>query len=240
MSVPCNYRPISNLNCISKVLERLFLSRFQAHILASPNFNQYQSAYRPGCSTETALQLLLGRIYSESDEGKPTLLISLDLSSAFDVIDHVILLKRLSHSFGVTGTAYFWIQSYLCGRTQSVRIGRHLSASTPCSVGVLQGSVLGPLLFLIYTSPIAQAHHIEQQQCNTLMTRNSICRYVAPTSYSKHVNSLQQCLASLHIWFCENGMALNRSKSVAIISGTSQRVKFYTCKRIWHSHSTVR
>jgi len=58
-SVPSNYRPISNLNFISKVLERLFLSRFQAYILASPNFNQYQSAYCPGCSTETALQLLL-------------------------------------------------------------------------------------------------------------------------------------------------------------------------------------
>ena len=103
----------------------------------------------------------------QSDEGKPTLLISLDLSSAFDVIDDVILLKWLSHSFGVTCTAYSWIQSYLCGRTQSVRIGRHSSTSTPCSVGVPQGSVLGPLLFPIYTSPIytiAQTHHIEQQQ----------------------------------------------------------------------------
>jgi len=68
-SLPSNYRPISNLNFISKVLERLFLSRFQPHILSSTNFNRYQSAYRPGCSTETALQLLLDRIYSMSDEG---------------------------------------------------------------------------------------------------------------------------------------------------------------------------
>ena len=74
-SVPSNYRPISNLNFISKVLERLFLSRFQSHILKSPNFNSHQSAYRRYCSTETSLQLLLDHVDSAADEGKPTLLI---------------------------------------------------------------------------------------------------------------------------------------------------------------------
>jgi len=91
--VPSNYRPISNMNFISKILERLFLARFQPHILNSSNFNQYQSAYRPGCSMETALQLLLDRIYSTADAGKLTLLTSLDLSAAFDTIDHTLLLK---------------------------------------------------------------------------------------------------------------------------------------------------
>ena len=87
---------------------------------------------------------------SESDEGKPTLLISLDLSSAFEVIDHAILLKRLSHNLGVSSTAY----SFSPTSVTDVRVGRHSSASTPCSVGVPQGSVLGQLLFSIYTSPI--------------------------------------------------------------------------------------
>jgi len=81
------------MNFISKILERLFLARFQPHILNSSNFNQYQSAYRPGCSMETALQLLLDRIYSTADAGKLTLLTSLDLSAAFDTIDHTLLLK---------------------------------------------------------------------------------------------------------------------------------------------------
>jgi len=116
-----NYRPIFNLNFISKVLERLFLSRFQRHILDSPNFNRYQSAYRPGCSTETALQLLLDRISSASDKGKPMLLVSLDLSAAFDMVDHATLLKRLSCSCGVSGVVHSLIKSYRFGRTQSVR-----------------------------------------------------------------------------------------------------------------------
>ena len=166
-SVPSNYRPISNLNFISKILERLFLSRFQSHILNSPNFNKYQSAYRPGCSTETAVQLLLDRIYSAGDAGRPTLLISLDMSAAFDTIDHSVLLRRLSCSFGIVGNVHSWIQSYLTGRTQSVRIGSHSAPPDPAFVGVPQGSVLGPLLFSIYTSPIstiADYHHVSQQQ----------------------------------------------------------------------------
>ena len=114
-SVPSSYRPISNLNFISKVLERLFLARFQAHILASLNFDKY----RTGCSAETVLQLLDHTTdFFYSDEGKLTLLVSLDLSAAFDMIDRAVLLKRLTCSFGVTGTVHSWTQFYLCGRTR--------------------------------------------------------------------------------------------------------------------------
>ena len=106
-SLPSSYRPISNLNFISKILERLFLHCIQSHILASPNFN-HQSAYRPGHSTETALVQLLDSIYHAADNGKATLLFSLDLSAAFDTIDHSILLQILAHSFGLTGSALTW------------------------------------------------------------------------------------------------------------------------------------
>jgi len=81
------------------------------------------------------LQLLLDRIYFMSDEGRPSLLVSLDLSAAFDMDDHATLLKQLSCSFGVSGVVHSWIESYLYGRTQSVRMGSHSSAVTPCTVG---------------------------------------------------------------------------------------------------------
>jgi len=132
------------------VLERLFLCRFQSHILKSPNFNSHQSAYRPHCCTETSLQLLLDHVYSAADEGKLTVFISLDLSAAFDTVDHSVLLKRLSCSFGVTGNVFSWIQSYLCDRTRSVRIGSHSSPPNPCLVGIPQGSVLFSIYNLTY------------------------------------------------------------------------------------------
>jgi len=108
-SVSANYRPISNLNNISKILERLYLSVLQPHILSCPAFNPLQSAYRPRHSTETALLHTLNHIYSAADRGMPTALVSLDLSAAFDTIDHSILISRLHSSFGVSGPAPAWL-----------------------------------------------------------------------------------------------------------------------------------
>jgi len=153
-SLPANYRPISNLNNISKILEKLFMARLQPHIVSSPNFNQLQSAYRALHSTETALLHTLDAIYRSSDQGRPTVLISIDLSSAFDMVDHSVLLNRLYNSFGISGTAFSWICSYIRGRSQCVRAGQSSSAYKDCFSGVSQGSVLGPLLFSVYVSPI--------------------------------------------------------------------------------------
>ena len=116
-------------------------------------------------------------------------------------------------------------ESYLIGRTQSVRIGIHSSPVTPSPVGVPQGSVLGPLLFSIYTSPIftiAQSQHVSQQQ---YADDTQLYLALSPANHSQSVSALQSCLNSLHIWFCENGMALNPNKSVAILFGTPQRLK---------------
>jgi len=100
------YRPISNLSTISKVLERLVLTRLRPHLLASPNFSQYQSAYRKGHSTETALLEVMDGVYTAADNRQVTVLISLDLSAAFDTVDHMILLQRLQSEFGVTDIPY--------------------------------------------------------------------------------------------------------------------------------------
>jgi len=116
-SLPGNYRPISNLSTISKVLERLVLTRLRPHLLASPNFSQYQSAYRKGHSTETALLEVLDGVYTAADNRQVTVLISLDLSAAFDTVDHAIVLQRLQSEFGVTDIPLSWLHSNLVGRT---------------------------------------------------------------------------------------------------------------------------
>jgi Reverse transcriptase (RNA-dependent DNA polymerase) len=152
-SLPSNYRPISNLSTISKVLERLFFNRVQSAIVSSPNFNQFQNAYRPRHCTETCPLATLDNIFSSSDSRNSTLLVSLDL--IFDSIDHFILLSRLKTSFGFDGLVYNWIESYLTGRSQIITIGNNSSASIQVASCVPQDSVLGLLLFSIHTSPIA-------------------------------------------------------------------------------------
>ena len=105
-------------------------------------------------STETSLLFTLNNVYRASDSGKPTAFVALDLSAAFDTIDHEILLNRRYISFGVSGYVWLWLQSYLSDRSQQVSIAGQSSPPTKCTVGVPQGSVLGPLLFSLYIAPV--------------------------------------------------------------------------------------
>jgi len=111
-----------------------------------------QSGFRQGHSTETAVLRVLSDILQAVDRGDSAALILLDLSAAFDPVDHEVLLKRLQMSFGIDNTAYKWFQSYLSGRHQHVRRGSTRSLLTIQLVcGVPQGNVLGPILFVLYT-----------------------------------------------------------------------------------------
>jgi len=129
-SLPVNYRPISNLSTVSKVLERLVLARLRPHLTNSKYFSKQQSAYRQGHSTKTALLDVLVSVHNAADSKEVTLLIGLDLSAAFDMVCHSTLVKRLQTEFGVSGTALSWIQSYLQDRTQFVKLGQHRSSET--------------------------------------------------------------------------------------------------------------
>ena len=218
---PANFRPISNLNNISKILERLFLSRLLPHINSSSNFNSFQSAYRPHHSTETALTLTFDNVFYAADTGSATLLVSLDLSAAFDSINHNILINRLSSCFGLTGLALDWISSYLNNRRQSVKIGDACSPLSDITYGVPQGSVLGPTLFALYTSPvsaIADAHDVLQQQ---YADDTQLYISISVKTITENTCRLESCLSDLHAWFSHNWLALNPSKSEALLLGTS-------------------
>ena len=141
---------ISNLNTISKVLERLVLARIIPHVSASPSFDVAQSAYRRRHSTETALLKITDDIYAGFSGHQSTILVALDQSAAFDCIDHSTLIHRLDRTFGVTGKALDWMRSYLRDRSTFVRWKHNSSSVFPLDTGVPQGSVLGPLLFTLY------------------------------------------------------------------------------------------
>ena len=163
---PSNYRPISNLNNISKILERLFLARLQPHLINRPHYNPFQSVI-PHTGAVTPLRQL-AVLQPFCRPGESTLLVSLDLIAAFDTIDHAILLDRLRLTYGVDGTALNWLRSYLTQRFQYVKIGQDILSSVLLSTGVPQGSVLGLILnFTSFISPIqfvAANFKVDQQQ----------------------------------------------------------------------------
>src|SRR3981081_2308319 len=145
-----SYRPISNLNFISKILERIIYNRINNHLQSFPSISPFHSTYRTFHSTETALLRISNDLLTACNKQKVTALILLDLSAAFDTTDHDILLCRLTDTFGISGKALSILSSYLLSRTHSVFIGATSSIPQTLSCGVPQGSALGPLLFSLY------------------------------------------------------------------------------------------
>ena len=146
---------MSNLSFLSKVLEKVVVNQLNSHINNSKTSNHFQSAHRKFHSTETALLKIHNEILAAMDAGKVTALTLLDLSAAFDTIDHTILLRRLDEWFGVTGKALDWFESSLTGRCQSIKLSDCLSSKADLKFVVPQGSVLCPLLFTLYTTPLS-------------------------------------------------------------------------------------
>ena len=149
-----NYRPVSGLCFISKLVEWVVASQVKCHLEANNLGNSFQSAYKSGHSTETALMSIKNDIHMSLSRGMLTALVLLDLSAAFDTIDHDGLINCLTSWFGFSGKKLNWFASYISGRSQLVKIGTILSNSADLKFGVPQGSVLGPILFSLYTTPL--------------------------------------------------------------------------------------
>ncbi len=149
-----NYRPISNLPFLSKILEKVVSSQLYSFLEKNDICEDFQSCFRPYHSTETALIRVTNDLLLSSDRGCISLLVLLDLNAAFDTIDHNILLNRLENFVGISGSALAWFKSYLSDRHQFVAVNEEVSYRSQVQYGVPQGSVLGPLLFTLYMLPL--------------------------------------------------------------------------------------
>ena len=150
-SLVSNYRPISILPCFSKILERVVVNRLNKFIAKFKILSPSQYGFRANYSTQLALIDLVDKITSGLDNSENTIGVFLDLSKAFDTIDHAILLCKLQR-YGIRGTALEWFRDYLCNRKQYVVWQNSKSTCQQITCGVPQGSILGPVLFLIYVN----------------------------------------------------------------------------------------
>ena len=221
-----SYRPISNLNFLSKILERIIHNRLLNHLATFPSLSPFQSAYRKFHSVETALLRIQNDLLLAMERRQVTALVLLDLSAAFDTIDHHILLTRLSSTFGITGPALDLLTSYLKDRNHFVQIDSHSSDTAPLTSGVPQGSVLGPLLFTLYTTPLT--HLLQDSSVSFHLYADDTQLYVSFSS-DDHLDSLTHLsltLDAVYSWLSCNRLVVNPSKTEYLLVGTKQqRVK---------------
>ena len=215
-----NFRPISNLPFLSKILEKSVAVQLINYLNYSSMFEKYQSGFRAHHSTETALIKVTNDLLLSVDSGSCAILILLDLSSVFDTVDHGILLDRLENHVGIKDTALAWFRSYLADRTFSVALGEFSSSTAPLSCGVPQGSILGPLLFSIYMLPLGQI--IRNHDINFHCYADDTQIYVPLTgSDMTQLSSVLACLSDIKCWMSQNFLQLNESKSEVLLFGPS-------------------
>uniref|UniRef100_A0A8D2Q3W3 Reverse transcriptase domain-containing protein n=1 Tax=Varanus komodoensis TaxID=61221 RepID=A0A8D2Q3W3_VARKO len=214
-----NYRPVANIPFLGKVLEWVVEGQIQALLDETDYLDPFLSGFRPGYSTESALVAVYDDLCREKGRGSASLLVLLDLSAAFDTIDHAILLNRLA-GLGVGGTALQWFRSYLSGRFQKVMLGDYGSVPWQLYHGVPQGSILSPLLFNIYMKLLGEVI----RRCglrNHQYTDDTQLYLSFSTNPGEAVAVLNRCLAKVMGWMRANKLKLNPDKTEVLLVGRS-------------------
>jgi hypothetical protein len=207
-----NYRPVSLLPCISKILEKVIHKRLYNFLLLNDVLYKSQYGFRPKHSTSNAITELSNDIITSLENKQLTLAVFLDLSKAFDTIDHMTLLDKLAH-YGVRGVALEWFRSYLTNRRQYVQVNDNRSQIDTITYGVPQGSVLGPLLFIIYTNDLPR----NLKTVKSILFADDTTIYQSSNNTEKLYKAMNEQLKILEDWFKANKLSLNASKTNYIL-----------------------
>ena len=221
-----NFRPVSNLSFISKVVEKLVLAQFNKHCSIHSLIPNYQSAYRANYSCETALTKIVNDILWAMEHQKITPLVAIDLSAAFDTVDHDILLSVLEKKFGVRDTCLDWFRSYLNARFCMVRIRDAFSSRCELKCSVPQGSLGGPSLFTVYASTIQSEvpddidlHGFADDH----ILKNSF-RASSRVDEMDSIRSLERTLVDIKAWMDQNRLKMNDDKTEFIMFASKRQL----------------
>ena len=213
---PCNYRPISLLPLISKVIEKVIHNQTSTFLNSKNLLYNYQSGFRKKHSTDFCLSYLNDKILKGFDRGMMTGMILIDLQKAFDTIDHDVLLQKL-YAIGFSKRTVNWFKSYLSNRSFKVNLGNNFSQHASVSCGVPQGSILGPLLFLIYVNDMSQA-----VKCHLFLYADDSCLVCQHKDINEIEKPLNVNFSSICDWFVDNKLSIHfgedKTKSILFAS----------------------
>ena len=205
-SLLSNYRPISLIPIFSKIFERVMYNRLYSHMISNSLFYKKQFGFQRNCSTEHAILELTEQITKSFENNSFMLGVFIDLSKAFDTVNHEILLAKLNH-YGIKGRSYNWIKNYLKDRKQFV-ISKN-SGLIEVICGVPQGSILGPLLFLIYINDMFKA----SKSLSTIMFADDTNLFLSHKNVKEMFKLMNEELEKFNIWFKANKLSLNTDKT---------------------------
>ena len=214
---PGNYRPVSILNVLSKILERAVFSQLSTYLQKRGLIVDNQSGFRSGFSTDSSLLELSDYVKSEIAKGNFVGMVLLDLRKAFDTVDHAILVEKLK-AIGVDSVS--WFESYLSGRFQCVEVCGLKSTLLPISCGVPQGSILGPLLFLIYINDMKISIN-----CKLSLYADDSALLFSHSSYTTIADRLSDELTQCKRWLVDNRLSLHIGKTECLLFGSKIKLR---------------
>jgi exonuclease III len=223
-----NYRPVSNIAFVSKVLEKVVLNQMNDYLLKNDLLNANQSGYRTGHSCETLLAGMFDDLLKDLDSGKVAALMLLDMSAAFDTVDHEKLMEVLEVRFGVKGSALGWFKSYLSSRSYRVNVHGELSEVIALICGVPQGSLLGPVLFLLYIEELQDIARPYGLMIKLYADDSQLYVGLVPTDgegWTSTKASIEECLASIKNWMVQHWLKCNESKTEFVLLGKSSSLE---------------
>ena len=233
------YRLVSNLNFISKVLESAVLKQIQDHLYNQNLLPQYQSSYWVNFSTETLLMKLMDDILKGMESQEVTLLVALDLSAAFDMVNHNLLLVILKSHFGIGGIPLAWIRSYLNNRSFQVQVDSVVLDTIGVPYAVSQGSLLGPVLFICY---ITTVDDIIQGTSTSLLgyaDDHAFYKSFLPTDEFSALKNLTEMTNRIRNWIRQSFLKMNDSKTEIVIFGTHSQCNKITMTTMEVSKTSV-
>ena len=214
-----NYRPVSVLPAFSKLLERLVYNRLISHINDNKLLYEFQFGFQKGKSTHLAIMMLVNKITEALDQGESVVGMFLDFSKAFDTVDHNVLLQKMD-KYGICDVELQWFKDYLSNRTQYVTYNNYKSSHAKIHCGVPQGSILGPILFLLYINDLTSV----SEYCFSVLFADDTNMFITGKDMDVLCHQLNEDLRNVQEWLQCNKLFLNVLKTHYMVFTPRNRV----------------